>query len=541
MRVKILKNALSLLMLFMAGGLLWAGGGQQTADGEESSSGKLFPKTREITVLVNDHGSRPFKEHALSDEAIFEKTNIRIKYDILSATSGDERLHILAATNQLPEIAKMSENNHKTYALSGIFLPVLKYITPTTMPNYYRFWDGIVGLRKTTINGDPYSFHMVARNETDFAYAPVIRVDLLAKHNIPVPKTFDDLLDALEALKKIYPDSRPWTTRNGTKQLFATAAYMLGSGWDTPGYYYGTPLYYDKFKDGGTYIYGPATPEFKTVLKFFADAYRRGILDPDYATNTTDQWRARLTGGQSFFYLDNSSFSMDFTLLLKKIDPAASLEVIPFLTNSYGQRRAISYGTEYEGTVYGLRSDIKDPDQVVKFMDWLYSDEGSDITNFGKEGVSFRYNAQHKPELIPEYVAQFRNTSSPFYSISSEAGIGKLGFSPYGSNTELDFAVRKILGLWNEENEKHWGLMATEAGPDGALIQPNVNPPLSNAENERVVELNMALSTYLDQEYDKYIMGKEPIDNWDKVIQEAVRLGARELEAIYNKANASYK
>ena len=40
----------------------------------------------------------------------------------------------------------------------------------------------------------------------------------------------------------------------------------------------------------------------------------------------------------------------------------------------------------------------------------------------------------------------------------------------------------------------------------------------------------------LEQEYNKYIMGVEPIDNWDSVIERANKLGARELEEIYNNA-----
>jgi hypothetical protein len=212
------------------------------------------------------------------------------------------------------------------------------------------------------------------------------------------------------------------------------------------------------------------------------------------------------------------------------------------MSNSYGQRRVISYGSELGDRFWVLRSDIKDPDTVIKFMDWLYSDEGSDITNYGKEGVSFRYNAQHKAEYIPEYVQGFKDQPSVYYSAFSDAGVGKLNFALHGGNTEQIFEVHKIMGTWAGANEKFWTFMATEGKPNtGAFVQPTAAPPLTKAQNDRATELTLALTTYLDQEYDKYILGKEPIDNWDRVIEQAVRLGARELEGIYNTANAPYK
>ena len=44
----------------------------------------------------------------------------------------------------------------------------------------------------------------------------------------------------------------------------------------------------------------------------------------------------------------------------------------------------------------------------------------------------------------------------------------------------------------------------------------------------------------LDQEYNKYIMGIEPVENWDQVILRAEELGVREIEEIYNTADARY-
>jgi ABC-type glycerol-3-phosphate transport system substrate-binding protein len=523
----------------MAAGSLWAAGGRESpgaaSGGGSGASGKISSAPRTVTVLMSDSPSQPIKDYALAQQSIFEKTNIRLEYQIVPASNFNDKKNALLATNQLPEISFMTGNDIAMHATTSIFLPLSKYIP--SMPNFKGFWDSIPDMRKNLIGNELYGFQMISRNEAANGFGPVIRTDLLAKHNLPVPKTFDELLNVLEALKKQYPNSRPYTLRNGaTLQHFKTSAYMLGSGFGSNG------LYYDFDVEGGKYIYGPATKEFKAVLKFFADAYRRGIFDPDYASSTSQQFQAKLTSGQSFFFNDNSGFSIDYTNLLRKIEPSASLEFIPYLTNSFGQRRAIAYNTTTNDRFFVLRSDIKDPDTIVKFIDWMYGGEGSDISNYGKEGVSFRYNAQGKPEFIKEYVDQFKDRSPVYYAVFSEAGITKLNFSLYAANTECSFAIQKLAGVWDAFADKYWAEAAKENLPGtGALRQPVLDPPLSAADAGRVRELTMALSTYLEREYNKYIMGTEPIDNWDKVIDQAVKLGARELEDIYNRANAPYK
>jgi ABC-type glycerol-3-phosphate transport system substrate-binding protein len=522
---------------------LWAGGNrQQGRDVTDSAAGgRLFSRERILTVLMPDHVLQPMRDFALAQQAIYEKTNIRLKYDIYSGTSGNERVNMLYATNQLPEIFRSDQGKIQQYASSGMFLGLSGYID--SMPNFKRYWDTMAVLKKDMINGELYNFRVVSRNETPTTMGPVMRTDLLEKHNLPIPKTWAELLDVLEALKRVYPDSIPWAVRGGTLDLLVTSSFMLGSGFSDPFYGYAGGLYFDRTADNGKgrFIYGPITQEFKTVLAFFADAYKRGILDPDYVSSNNDQWRANLMGGRSFFYNQNTTFSVDFTNTLRRTDPDATLEFIPFLTNAYGQRRAIAYANDIRTEMWGIRADIKDPDQIVALMDWLYSDEGSDITSYGKEGVSFRYNAQGKPEFIPEWAYKFRNEPQPYYSAFSEAGVSILNFCGLGANTEIIQAFNKLIGNWEGLNAQYWDLLIRESGSEGAMLTPNPLPPLSNELQERVKELNMVLDTYLNQEYDKFIMGQEPIANWDRVIAEAVRLGAREIENIYNAAEQPYK
>lgn len=535
------RRTLYVLLLVAAAGMLigcsqksspttTARGGTVPADVD--TSGYLSDKPVTIRVLLSDSPSQPLKNSAPAQQEIFKKTNIRLDYEIVPSSTYDDKKNILLATNNWPDIAYIKGVDVNTYSPTGIFEPLMQYVNETDMPNFYRFWQKYPEMKKYMSGDELYVFPVIQRDESANGYGPVIRMDLLEKHDIPTPQTFDELLNALAQLKTLYPSASPWTMRKGTLNLFDTTAYMLGSGHGKNG------LYYDY--DLGRYVFGPATKEFKEVLRFFNKAYTLKVLDPDFATSNAQQMEAKLSSGRSFFYLDNSGFGQNYTNNLRKLEgnENARLQIIPIPENSFGQRRAFSYAQDLPGRFYAVNASSKNIKEVIKLVDWLYSDEGSDISNYGVEGYSFSYDGNGEPQFILEYLEKFRDASpSAYYAVYSDLGITKLNFSLYATNTKTWFQIEKALGTWNEVSDEYWSIIDA----DDAYVPPYIDPALTIAESERVTDILQDLNTMLEQEYNKYIMGIEPIDNWDRIIERCIALGARELENIYNAADARYK
>lgn len=543
---KKVKIAVSILLAsVLCVGTLLTGCGKKTEQNASASSspsaattagGKISDKERTLTVLMTDSPTQPLKNYAPAQQEIFKKTNIKLEYQIVPSSNYNDKKNILLASNNMPDIAYITKADVTQYGPTGIFLPLKKYMDK--MPNFKSFYDQYTDMKKSLVGDELYAFQVVARDETANGFGPIIRTDLLKKNNLPTPTTFDELLDTLTKLKGLYPDTKVWTGRKGTSQLLATTAYMLGSGMGGNG----DGIYYDFDVDGGKYIYGPASKDFKNVLSYLNKAYKAGVLDPDFATTTAEQFDSKMSSGKSLFFIDNNGFCLNYTKSLKKTDPNAKLQAIPFLKNSKGQRRAMAYATELADRFYAINAKIKDPDTVIKFMDWMYNKEGSDISNYGVEGTSFNYNANKEPEFIKDYVMKFKDaTPSTYYAVFSDMGITKLNFSLWAGNTRQTFEIEKLAGNWDSDSDEFWNLMKKENEKGGAFKQPITDPSFSTKDAERVKQLKLDLSTMLTQEYNKYIMGVEPIDNWDKVIDKQEKLGVRELEKIYNDANAAYK
>lgn len=501
------------------------------AAGEEvDKSSWISEEPLEISIMMTDNASQPLKVDAPSHQEIFKKTNVKMNIQIVPANSYEEKKNIVLGTDNFPDIIYIPNTaDIVTYGNSGIFEPLSQYVNEETMPNFYKFWQQYPEMKKYLLNGELYVFPVVAREETANGFGPVIRKDLLEANNLKSPETFEELLEVLTKLKEIYPDSIPWTGRKGTKQLLKTTTYMLGSGYGSNG------LYYDF--DQEKYIFGPASENFKAVLDYLNRAFKAGVLDPEFATTTSEQMESKLSSGKSFFYLDNSGFGQNYTRMLRKIDGQenALFQVLPIPENSFGQRRAVAYATELPGRFYAINAKAKNKDKIIQFIDWLYSKEGSDITNYGVEGYSFEYNEQGEPEFKEDYVMKFKDAQpSDYYAIFTDLGITKLDFCLWACNTKTSFEIQKIDGNWTEDVDEFWKIISE----DKAYVQPHIDPSLTKEESEKVQDILVDVNTMLEQEYNNYIMGQTPIDNWDSVIKKCEDMGIRELEQIYNDAEA---
>lgn len=500
---------------------------------DEAHKNWVSDKTVTISFMTSEGSSQTIPLESVSRQELLEKTNVKLEVQTAPAASYKEKMNISLGTNNFADIIYL-EGGITTvtqYAGEGVLQPLMQYVNEETMPNFYKFWTENPEMKKYLVEGELYCFPVLGRGETANGFGAVIRTDLLEKNNIPMPTTFEELLTALTQLKELYPDSTPWIGRKGTLQLLATTSYMLGSGFGSRN----NPMYWDA--DEGKYIFGPADEKFKAVLDYLNRAYEAGVLDPEFATQAQETMEAKLQSGQSFFYLDNSGFGQNYTKILKQIEGQEDgmLQILPTLENSFGQRRAVSYAEFYIGRFYGINAGCKNMDELIKFIDFLYSKEGSDITNYGKEGYSYELDENGEPQYIQSYIEQFRDAKpSAYYAVYSDLGVGKLDLSLWACNTETQFKIQKALGDFSEDVEEYWDIIQK----DDAYVEPHITPAFTTEEAEEMADILTDITTYLETQYNDFIMGTKDISEWDNVIAELEARQVRKLEEIYNGAEA---
>ncbi|GAB1483635.1 hypothetical protein MASR2M78_24510 [Treponema sp.] len=509
-------------MAAFAAGTKEAAGETTKASAAPSTSGKLFDKEITLKVMRYEHPSQPIKVDSAVIREIFNKTNVRLEIEAVPQANYEDKKKILIATNNIPDIILVNRQNLSDFGTSGIFLPLKEYIRKSA-PNFSAIMATESEIKKLSVNNELYGFPTMMRYGEVVGFGPVIRKDLLKKHNLAVPGSFTELYTVLKKLKELYPQSYPMTARLGTKYMLSTLAYPMGSGFalsQNMGSQFG--LYFDK-DAGNKYIYGPGTEEFKNVITTLNMLFKEGILDPDYAVNTAQQWSEKLTSGRSFFFYDNSSFSISFTDNLRKATPDAELGVIPIMKNSQGIRRNFFYAMHWWDDLYAISSKTKDPAAVVKFMDYMYSTEGADIANFGILGEHYtKDNGEYK--VLPSVIEKYASATSPLYAMYSDLGTGLLSFCPYEDERPK-----------YQQNPVNVSLMKA-VNADPGMVRPVLDPPFTNEENARIRELRNKVENTFNMEIDKFIMGAKPMSEYNAFAQKVREQGGDELASIYNAA-----
>ena len=480
-----------------------------------------------VTYLKSEHPSSPINPNAPAYLEIKRVTGIEIDIEAVPSSDFTQKKNVLIATGQMPDIVDgISLSDVVEFGAGETFLPLLANIDDDT-PNLKRLIDQFPEMQKLMLEDELYFWPNMAKSVNgelgfrfDFGRQPMIRKDILEKHGLEMPDTIDELADVLRKFKAFYPDKHIWSNRSGTRNLVNCTAYPLGSG--------GDGIYYDKDVDGGKWVFGNVTDDFRNlVMAFYRGLYEDGVLDPDFAINTSDQWHEKMGSGKSLFFYDNMSFAVNYNLALQADNPGAGFAPIPIMKNGNGQRRNFFYA--WWGSGKGISARTEYAERLVGLFDWMVSEEGFAVTNYGVEGE--HYSLENGEYVIAPYlVEKFRTASDPFRALRAEVGTGLLQF--------ILICDTKPWILFDPPEVKGWYKML---GEDPGMEPSAYAPSFTVDEQNRLTELNVKVKSIMDPAMDRVIIGEISLDEFAKAQKQALDAGADEIADIYNRAEARLK
>lgn len=481
----------------------------------QASSGKLFDAPFVISVIRSEHANQPMRSDAPVLEWIKEATNVELKMEAIPSADYNTKSQVLIATDSMPDMMMgITAADYIKFAADGMFLCISDYLDAGAMPNFKALYDTAPEFKNLYVGGKLYTMPNAARYVNRMGLVPMIRKDLLEKYGLTMPTSFDELYEVLKVFREKEPDEKvsPYVMRNFN--IVGNIAFPMGAG---------RGMYFDGDVDGGTWLYGQATENFKAVITFMSSMYADGILDPDYASVKAQEWQEKMSTGRGLFYFDNPSFAINFDVALKTIDPSFELAPMPSLSNSFGQTRNYFYSLHWMDRTI-VNSEVKEPDKIIKYLDWLYSQEGSDLTNFGIEGVHYD-KVGDEYVLKPEIVEKHLKDSDPWRGFMGEYGVGLLGVAQY-----ID-----------ERNQ--WPFMPTQTKAwydlwidDPAMRNPAVAPVLTEEERAEYADIMAKCDTIYESEIHNFITGKKAIAEWDLVVQQFKEAGCERAQEIYRIA-----
>ena len=162
-------------------------------------------------------------------------------------------------------------------------------------------------------------------------------------------------------------------------------------------------------------------------------------------------------------------------------------------------------------------------------MDYNYTESGTMLNNFGIEGESYKM-----VDGFPTYTDVIMHNSS---GLSVSAAMANYMHSSYRGTFVQD--ARYIVQYYSRDEQKQ-ALREWEKNVDAALSVRMPSLSLLSDETAEFSEIYDAISEYIDNAVDEFILGIRPISDYDTFIDELKGMGAERMIQIQQNAYNRY-
>lgn len=524
MKKKLVAALMILVMGFSLGGCSKESAGSSPAgveiNGEVKSSegaSKISEKVIEVEFFMPTQG-----DGYTGEEDIFKTiqyyTNIKFKPIAVPLSTFGEKLSTTIAAGDLPDL--MSINDQTTadkYGPQGAFVSFDEYIEKGMMPNYQKVLDAYKPAEDLVRSSDGKLYGAPRIYGVDYRVDQMwlARVDLLEKHGITrTPQDFDELYDMMKQLKEIYPDSTPYVNRWGIGHVISGQTHFRN-----------TSSTYFLNQDTKQYEYGPYSQAYKDSLEFLANAYKDGILNPDFATITDPEVNELLMTDKGFFTFDYPHWGDEIEATVGKANLPEGFKWQAILQPAYeSERKGTPVLSGYVASLKVIAKGSKYEEELVRFLDWTYSEEGIKALMFGIEGETYEMVGEDNVKFLKDY----KTIATPEGTITN-----------HGFNDQFIFGVLDPLAA-NVYEMGAPNLKESTEFIDGhdAFGTPSYGAKFFDEnERKRYNDIMTPINTYIEEASMKIILGQASLDNWDKdVIPVVESMGLEEAGKLISKA-----
>lgn len=474
--------ALLLTAAMVAGTLAGCGGsdggststdtGSATTDGGSGDAGSSDGASGDVIELTffnaDANQDDPWTDPVA--EAITEKTGVKLKTTRpVGGNDESEAVALMIAEQNYPDIifAKGSAGNLIDAEAMMDMTDLIEQYGPNIKKLYGDEFDK---LKQSADDPSIYQLSAYVVGGTKFKDAGNLQVQwaALKAKDYKIPQS----LDELETMIKDYIAENP-KTDDGLDKIGIT---LSTSDWHWL-ITLGNPAGFiaDGAPDNGQWI---VTDDNKGVYKFRSDKereyfkwlcrmYNEGILDPEFATQTHEDYIAKIASGRVVCLFDKDWDYQDGEKVLKA-DGKYELTYagLPTCIDANTKCPSLMYQGLTTGTGVGISKTCKDPVAAIKFIDFLCSDEGQVLNKWGIEGVNYfiddeghRYRTEEEIKYSQEDADYSKKTGVGFHNYPFPSyGDGIL--DPTGS-TYTTTSKQAVIDEYNVEEKaavEAWGV-----------------------------------------------------------------------------------
>ncbi len=340
-------------------------------------------------------GNMNYNEGNPVTEYLEELTGVHINFTQLPATDEITKLNTIIASGDLPDafwiVRSITNAMQLEWAEEGIIYPMEDLIAEY-MPNFSAILAERDDLRTvvTAPDGHIYSFprtdggiHMLANNKI-YVYGPWYEAYLAAGN--PEVVTTEDYANML----RYFRDNDMNGNGDPSDELPVSGRKEIVQSLINPFTLYGcvNGLYLEDGVVCAPYL----TKEYREGLRYIHGLWEEGLIDVELFTQDVAQVNAlvnreaeteRVVGGWSGLW--------DGSYVNAGIIPYDTYIAIGPLVGPEGVQQAAYYFGDVQANAFLVTRDCENVPELLQWLDYLYSEEGTMLMAYGLEGISWNW------------------------------------------------------------------------------------------------------------------------------------------------------
>ena len=449
--------------------------------------------------------------------AMEEATGVHLDITYCSTEVVSDQLQLMTASDSYTDLLQGAATNYPGGGSKAVEEEMLLDLYPLmaeNMPNYWSYMQD-PAVSKLVVNDQGY-VPMLSGIYSDYYYTDQglwVRQDWLDDLGMDKPETLDQFLEMLKSFKSEKGASEPFT--------------LLGTGVSEPlGATFGTNPNSVVVEDGQV-AYGPVTDGTKEYLKLMNQMYNEGLISSDFVSYTESDTKPPedvVLSGKTGVFNEDVAATPSYTNNVEGMD----LRALQAPVQNAGDKLDIGPMAALVSSQYNISisTACENPEIALQYIDYLFSEEGMVLANWGTEGQTYDV-------VDGEKVFKDEILNNP---MGFQIGL-ILNICP-GFIRMIDWDVTYL--SYNDAQKEAVDIWTSVfASSDKTFPKDYVT--YTSDESETIAELESGIETYCEECRLKFIVGDMDIEKeWDSFKSAVENMGLEELLEIYQGAYDRY-
>lgn len=519
---------ISLLALVMIMTLLASACSSGSSSGNEASPNSSKEpsssndKPVKLSIYISSRASDSlYTNETMAWKEIGKKFNVEFDFITGDGKTMNDKFPIMIASKEYPDIIAGSLSHFNKFGPQGVFIPLNDLIKDK--PNLQKYLMEDKDAKSQTINADGNMYAVPMLSAVRTSEGMLIRQDWLDRLSLPIPETIDDWYNVLKAFKE--KDANGNGDPNDEVPFSTTDTYYFNfaDAW-------GIDLNGDTrwMEENGKMIYTPIDPRAKEFLATMNKWYTEGLFDKELISRQDKDYTSMIFNDK----VGSTNHWVGYVAGFNSRDEVKNIKgfnfqvIAPPVMNKGDKPLTNRQQLIVVPTAWGISSQNKHVDKTMEIFEYVYSDEGQLLFNFGVEGDTYTKEADGTLKYTDKILKNADGSAKALHRIGAQPWLGFRQDPRYEKASAVSEDAAKQLFHYVDKNYFR-----------------NPTPALKFTEEdfELSTEIGTQINTYVNEMISKFVIGTEPISKFDDYVAKVKSMRFDELEKIYNKAYEANK